>query len=188
MKPTNHITFKEWAVVCEALAAGAQTLFLRKGGINEGRDGFRISHGEFWLYPTQFHQGTDALTSSAMPYWERVRDHPPLENRVSIRLYAEVADVYEVTDLDHLLPLKGHHILADETVEQRFYYRQPGLFVIVARIYRLPSPVVVTETTTMAGCKSWVEMPAELSTDELTPVLGEEAFSARRKVVESLLV
>ena len=52
MEPVNQIAFKEWAVVCAALASGQQSLILRKGGIHEGRDGFRVAHREFWLFPT----------------------------------------------------------------------------------------------------------------------------------------
>jgi hypothetical protein len=47
MPDSCSIAFKEWAAVCEALAAGRQTIILRKGGIQEGREGFRVQHGEF---------------------------------------------------------------------------------------------------------------------------------------------
>ena len=50
------IAFKEWAVVCRALAEGRQALILRKGGIAEGRDGFGFRHSEFFLFPTFFHE------------------------------------------------------------------------------------------------------------------------------------
>jgi hypothetical protein len=61
----NRFAFKEWAAVCTALAAGKQSLIVRKGGIHEGRDGFRVEHGEFWLYPTQFHQKPAATGRAA---------------------------------------------------------------------------------------------------------------------------
>src|ERR1700722_13719814 len=38
MQSVNRFAFKEWAVTCQALAAGRQSLLLRKGGIHE-RDG-----------------------------------------------------------------------------------------------------------------------------------------------------
>jgi hypothetical protein len=37
-----RIAFKEWAVVVDALGRGEQILTLRKGGISEGRGGFRL--------------------------------------------------------------------------------------------------------------------------------------------------
>jgi hypothetical protein len=36
----KSVGFKEWALVCEALGRGEQTIILRKGGIAEGRGGF----------------------------------------------------------------------------------------------------------------------------------------------------
>ena len=49
MQTTNNVAFKEWAVVCAALASGRQTIILRKGGMEEGRDGFRVEHGALVL-------------------------------------------------------------------------------------------------------------------------------------------
>ena len=48
--------FKEWALVCDALGRGEQSIILRKGGIAEGRTGFRFQHDEFLLFPTLFHE------------------------------------------------------------------------------------------------------------------------------------
>ena len=39
--------FKEWAVICRALAAGDQSIILRKGGIDENDDSFRVEHTRF---------------------------------------------------------------------------------------------------------------------------------------------
>ena len=46
----ESIGFKEWAVVCEALGSGRQSIILRKGGIAEGREGFSFKHREFFLF------------------------------------------------------------------------------------------------------------------------------------------
>src|SRR5512138_2779668 len=48
--------FKEWAIVVDALGRGEQILILRKGGIAEGRGGFRPEHTRFLLFPTAFHE------------------------------------------------------------------------------------------------------------------------------------
>ena len=34
--------FKEWTLICDALGRGEQSIILRKGGIAEGRAGFRF--------------------------------------------------------------------------------------------------------------------------------------------------
>ena len=48
--------FKEWAVICRALAEGRQALILRKGGIAEAGGRFEVEHTRFWLFPTYTHQ------------------------------------------------------------------------------------------------------------------------------------
>ena len=57
--------FKEWAVIVEALGQGEQIVILRKGGIAEGRDGFRAEHERFWLFPTRFHQQAECVAPDA---------------------------------------------------------------------------------------------------------------------------
>src|SRR5688572_22380068 len=68
--------FKEWALICEALGHGEQSVILRKGGIAEGRAGFRFAHPEFWLFPTLFHEQAAKLkvppgTSLPLPRADR---------------------------------------------------------------------------------------------------------------------
>ena len=43
---------KEWAVVCRALEEGRQIVLLRKGGILEYRQSFKVKHDRFLLFPT----------------------------------------------------------------------------------------------------------------------------------------
>ena len=50
------VAFKEWAVICRALAAGRQAVILRKGGISESGGEFRPEHERFLLLPTHFHE------------------------------------------------------------------------------------------------------------------------------------
>ena len=50
-----------------ALAAGRQSLILRKGGIDEGPGGFLPEHPAFWLYPTRVHQAEQGLKPEARP-------------------------------------------------------------------------------------------------------------------------
>src|SRR5688572_12023215 len=56
LRQLTMFAFKEWTLVCDALARGAQSLIIRKGGIAEGREGFRFKHSEFLLFPTLFHE------------------------------------------------------------------------------------------------------------------------------------
>ena len=186
-----QIAFKEWAAVCEALAAGRQTIILRKGGIHEGRDGFRVQHQRFWLYPTNFHQAAEALSPDAGDFVKRALAGTKPGTGVSapatipVRLFAEVAAIHELATESAALNLAGHHIWSEATVRQRFHYKRPGLFLLVVRGYTLPQPVEVAQSDEMAGCKSWVTLPDPLSTASLSPVLTEEQFSAVSTAIAS---
>mgnify|MGYP003343766761 CR=1 FL=1 len=59
------VAFKEWAVICAELAAGRQSVILRKGGISEGAGGFRVEHPAFLLFPTLYHQQREKVLPAA---------------------------------------------------------------------------------------------------------------------------
>ena len=61
------MAFKEWALVCEALGSGNQSLLLRKGGIAEGKKGFGFEHQDFFLFPTWFHGQLEKMRSAYAP-------------------------------------------------------------------------------------------------------------------------
>src|SRR5262249_49246633 len=149
---------------------------LRKGGIEEGREGFCVKHREFWLLPTQFHQDASQLKADARQLLDEVQSQKSPTEEFLIDLYAVVEAVFEIHDLATLDRLAGEHILSAETVHQRFDYRHPGLFVLAARIYRIPSPHDVHNSPYIAGCKSWVDLPQPLSTLGAAPVLENDAF------------
>ena len=176
----TNIAFKEWGVICAALGSGKQTLILRKGGIHEGRTGFRVAHREFWLLPTQFHAAPEALVPEAQALFPEVTVRP---GEFAIRQFAVVEEVLELHREEQALALQGLHLWSEETVKARFAYKQPGLFLLVTRIHQTQRELRVLETPHMAGCKSWVELPEAIDTLELTPVLSDDAF---RHAVEAI--
>lgn len=184
---SSDIAFKEWAVVCEALGAGAQIAVFRKGGIHEGSAGFRVDHRAFWLFPTYLHQSSDQIADFAQPLLQRTLDARPAENMIPLQFWAEVQEVVELDD-ENLLPrLNDEHIYSHRTLEERFHYRRPGLFVLPVRIYRLPSPVLLPDSPHFTGCRSWVDLPDALSTAEAAPVLSDEEFAERFKKLQRAL-
>lgn len=186
MQPQNQFAFKEWAVVCEALASGRQTLILRKGGIHEGREGFRVEHREFWLFPTGFHQRRDEVIQDAWLLLDELQSRGEPHGH-PLDLYAVVEDVQQVLDRSALARLSGRHVWSESTVEQRFHYRTPGLFALTVRMYRRPTPFEIADSPHFAGCKSWVDLPAALPTSELQPVLDEATFDRQRREIQQLL-
>lgn len=187
MQQTNPMAFKEWGVISRALTDGLQSIIIRKGGIHEGRDGFRVAHPEFWLFPTYLHESPDQLVPEAAALLDQTLAERPTDGLHHLPGYAEVCDVYEVTELPKLLQLAGQHLWSADTLDQRFHYRQPGVFVLVTRIYRQPRPPAIPDSPHFAGCRSWVELPEELPTAELVPVLSDAQFAEQRQAVARVL-
>uniref|UniRef100_A0A7C4LN01 DUF1802 family protein n=1 Tax=Schlesneria paludicola TaxID=360056 RepID=A0A7C4LN01_9PLAN len=172
MLSENRFAFKEWASVCAALAAGRQCLILRKGGLHEPRGGFRVEQDEFWLFPTHFHQQPEALIDGARVFHEQAQRECPAAGTIALQLYAVVEHSHEINDAALLSRLTGLHIWSERTVHDRFHYRRPGLCALVVRVYRRPAPYVLPDSPHFAGCRSWVDLPTELSTEGLQPVLA----------------
>jgi hypothetical protein len=177
---------KEWALICRALETGLQTLLLRKGGIREGAGGFQPEHQRFWLYPTQFHQGAEQLEPAFAPLLNEVE--VPSQGLVPLRLFAAVESVTYLDQLESALALQGLHGWSEDVIKQRFVYRQTGLYLFVLRVFRSELVHTVEESAAMAGCKSWVGLPAPLPTGVLTPVLNDGEWQAMSQAIDAKLL
>lgn len=179
--------FKEWAVICQALAEGRQALILRKGGIAEAAGEFRLEHTRFWLYPTYVHQQRAGIKPEALPLLQQVEAQRPPAGVIRLTHFAEVAAIYDLHDMVGALAIRGLHLWSDETVHARFVYRRPGLYVLLVRIYCAPQPQELPETAAYAGCRSWVKLEQPLPTEGATPVLDVEKFADLHRRLEQLL-
>jgi len=167
------IGFKEWAVVCEALGDGRQTVILRKGGIAEGREGFRFQHPDFFLMPTGFHE---QVAKTRLPAATPLPAPPAGAHR--IRWRATVAWTAFVDNLDTALALEPFHILSEPVIRERFDYDTTrGLHVALVRISRLSVPWEFPDAPRYGGCRSWVEIPESPGDAGLEPVLSDAAFA-----------
>ena len=175
----ERTALKEWAVLCDALAAGDVVAMVRKGGIREQRAGFSVRHERFLLYPTFFHEKAAELQP-------RFREglaasharHAPGVIRVD--LVATVAGVWAVHDLERLRAIEAEHGLAWPAVEARFHYKnRPGVQVVAVRVARLPAPVEIPEVRRYLGCVSWVALDAAVDVAGATPVLADEPMARR---------
>ena len=168
------VAFKEWAGVCAALADGRQSLILRKGGVAEDAGEFVPEHRAFWLYPTHLHEAQQGLRIERPA---RAAQVPA--NRVAIAALALVETIVYADRPEPLAALEDLHIWTGETVQKRFHYRKPGLWVLGVRVFRKVEPYTIAVTPEHAGCKTWVPLEPPLATAGLVPVL-DEAESARR--------
>ncbi len=186
MNALQH-ALKEWAVICRALAEGRQALLLRKGGIAEKGGEFEVEQRRFWLFPTFVHQQKDGIVPEAVPLLEQAEAGRPHPGFVRLTHFAEATNIYHVRELADALKLAGLHCWSQQTVQARFEYREPGLYVLAVRVHRAPLAFVVPDTAEYAGCRSWVELERELPTEGATPVLGEEAFAEVLRKLEGML-
>jgi hypothetical protein len=172
----ESVGLKEWAIVCEAMGRGEQSVMLRKGGIAEGRAGFAFRHSEFFLFPTFFHEqlGRTRLTDAEIPQ-ER-------EGEIEIRFFARVVAVKEITSWKMAAVLQPLHILQQSVVRERFDYDdRPGLHVALVRAFRLEPSWTFPNLARYGGCRSWVSLPECPEATHFEPVLTDQEHA---KLVE----
>jgi hypothetical protein len=179
--------FKEWAVICAALAQGKQSLILRKGGIAEDGGQFQVEEPRFWLFPTYTHQQQTGIRAEAVPLLADVERAKPPPGIVRLSHWAEVTGIYHIHDELPALLIGHLHLWSDETVRKRFTYRSPGLFVLAARVYQAAQPTEFVDTPAYQGCKSWVHLEKALPTEGSTPVLSDERYTNVQRQLDLLL-
>lgn len=179
--------FKEWAVICEALALGKQAIILRKGGIDEDQGEFRIQQTHFWLYPTWVHQQNVGINEETRPLLQQIETRRPPAGMIHLQLWAEVTGIYRIRDLLPALLLSHLHCWSEEAVRNRFEYKTPGLNLLVVRVHRVPKAHVIAELPAYEGCRSWVELDKPLPTDGSTPVLDDASYRIVQKQLDMLL-
>ncbi len=187
MQGSSNIAFKEWAVVVDALGRGEQVLILRKGGIREQRGEFHADHHEFWLFPTQYHEAERSVIPSKRPILREMAAVAP-RDFVDIEYYVVADPVLTITDIECVKRLQGQHIWNEQVLRERFQFgREAGLHALLTRVYRRPATERLALREAYGGCKSWVELERGLSTEGLTPVLGDVEYRAHREGIVELL-
>lgn len=181
MKPTHDRAFKEWAVSCQALLDGHQTLLIRKGGIREEGNVFRIDDPEFWLMPTYEHQNAALLQPQWLPALKTIQSAPHQPGTVSLAAYAVVDTIAVANNEAQAEALAHEHIWNPTYVRMRFDFNPyDPLYLVLLRIYRLPEPLTIPMLPEYEGCKSWVTLTQSYSTLIAAPVLSDDEFTARR--------
>lgn len=169
------VGFKEWALVCEALGAGRQSVILRKGGIAEGRAGFRFEHPEFLLLPTLFHEQVSKLK---LPPETRLPQQT--SGRHEIRFRVQVEWTRELTDWEQIQRLDRFHLWTEQTVRDRFLYDgKEAVSLAFVRVFQLSEPLVFPDEPRYGGCRSWVELPEVPEGTVFEPVLDEKTHRQR---------
>jgi hypothetical protein len=174
--------FKEWAIVCEALGSGSQSILVRKGGIAEGREGFSFREREFYLFPTWHHE---QLGKTQLPGGSTLPLHT--ESEIEIRYVACVEWTGLVTDWDAVRALASLHILSEAAVRKRFEYEgREGVHIAFVRAFRLDPPCRIANEKRYGGCRSWVDLP-DFTGCAMVSVLTDEEHARRAEAVRRIL-
>jgi hypothetical protein len=183
-----RVAFKEWAVIVDALGQGGQIVILRKGGISEGRGGFKPEHSEFLLFPTLFHQQRESVLPSAQIRYDQIAPGFPPSDRLRLEYFAKVIAVQRLDSLETAKRLRGQHIWRDEVIAERFDWgRDKTIHAMAVRVFRLPSVIELPMLPAYGGCKSWIELDRDISTDASVPVLTNDAFTSKLKLLLDVL-
>jgi len=169
---------KEWAVICQLLASGWQSVILRKGGLADAGPGFEVKQ-RFWLLPTWLHQQQQGVAPAALPVLERVLRSQPAAGTLVLSHFAEAIETRPLHTEAEVRALGGLHFWTEDTVLRRFHYREPGLSAIVVRVHAVSTPRVVPDLAAYAGCRSWVELEEDLPCLDAVPVLSDAEFALR---------
>ena len=176
--------FKEWTLICEALGSGAQSIIIRKGGIAEGRDGFRFKHPDFLLFPTLFHEQVAKLKLPPATELPKARE----DGQHAVSFTAHVEWTKDIADWDKVQALASFHLWTEAEIEKR--YRQDdklGVSLAFVRIYRLSQPLVFPDSPKYGGCRSWIELPDLPAGTSLVPVLDDTTHAARAAEVRGVI-
>ncbi len=178
----ESIGFKEWALVCDAIARGGQSLILRKGGIAEGRAGFAFKHAEFFLFPTWFHEQVEKTRGSAS------RIPSQREGEIEIRVFAKVELAGVVESWETALELEPFHTWQREVVRERFEYdNAAGIHVALIRAFRLSPPWIIPDLPRYGGCRSWVKLPDLPQNIAKMPVFDDAEHARRAAAIRAIV-
>ncbi len=185
------VALKEWAIVCDLLAAGRCCLVLRKGGIAEfdGPGRFRLEHERFALFPAWEHEKLEWIK----PGWlEGLRDTPveTEPSEIALKAWAEVGGAWTVPSREAFDRLDDLHPWTREQIDMRFNYKPDRpLWLLALRVHRLDEPKAIPNRDTFAGCRSWVPLDGEdaLEAEGATPTIGDASFEAVKARVEEVV-
>jgi len=183
-----RFAFKEWAVVVDALGRGGQILILRKGGISEGRGGFKMEHERFLLFPTLFHQQRESVIEAAQERYDVIAPQFPPPDKLRLEYFAEVRLARRLDSPEQAAALRGQHIWRDGVIAERFDWgKEKAIFALGVRVHRLAQAIELKMLPAYGGCKSWIELEGEIETAGAEPVLTDREFeSALGRMREAL--
>lgn len=184
---TTH-ALKEWAVAVEALEHGKMIMLLRKGGITEEGNRFKVAHQQILLYPTYEHQQPNLLQAEYATGVKPVTSgwHP---ETVRIGSWAEITDILPVSEASAVTALLPYHIWNEQFVSARLKWkpRQP-LHLLLLRTYQLSSVSEIPYRSEYGGCRSWIDLAQPIAIDGIIPVLNDEEYTKQTTQIYQIVM
>jgi hypothetical protein len=187
MKLTTTNALKEWGVAVEALEQAKTIMLLRKGGIKEEGNHFRVTYEQILLYPTYEHQQPNLLKTE---YADQVKPvtsgwHP---ETVPISSWAKITDILQVSEQSTIAALLPYHIWNEQFATERFNWkpRQP-IYVLLLRVYRLLEPLKISYHQEYGGCRSWINLVESISIEDIEAVLTDEEYSKQVREIKQVI-
>ncbi len=182
--PHMSTGFKEWTLICDALGRGEQSVILRKGGIAEGRAGFRFQHDDFLLFPTLFHEQVSKLKLPPTTPLPATRG----DEMIEVRYRVQVEWTRDVTDWEIVQRLAPFHLWQPAEIEKRFRQDDtPGVSLAFVRASRLSQPFVFPDAPAYGGCRSWVKLPDLPAAITASPAIDEAVHRERERQILTVL-
>ena len=177
MESTTTHALKEWAVAVDALEQGKTIMLLRKGGIKEEGNRFKVDRDEILLYPTYEHQQPNLLKAEYASQVKPVTSgwHP---ETVRIGSWAKITNILPASEESAVAALLPYHIWNEQFVSDRLRWkpRQP-IFVLLLRVYQLPQPQIIPYRQEYGGCRSWIDLIEPISIEGAVPVLDDSEYN-----------
>ena len=188
-----NVAFKEWAVICDTLGNGKQSLILRKGGIHEGKKGFQFEHEKFALFPTRFHEQGQSVRIDAK---ESVipKTESEIGETVPIQYWAKIDSIWNLSQWESVAALNEFHIWTEQIILERYHWdkeknEEPAISVALVRAYRFEAKLNITYEKKYGGCRSWVKVPllTEEHEDKSVPALKDSEFGELKNRIVNIL-
>ena len=187
MKSMTTHALKEWAVAVNALEEGKTILLLRKGGIKEEGNRFKIAHHQILLYPTYEHQQPELLKPN---YASEVKLVPSGWHPETIRIggWAEITEILLVSDQPAVKALLPYHIWNEQFVSDRLKWKpRVPIYLLLLRTYQLAQAQIVPYCSEYGGCKSWIDLVEAISLEGSAPVLSDAEYAQQVAAIHRIV-
>lgn len=192
-----EFALKEWAVVCELLAAGEIALLPRKGGIREwgGPGVFELEHRDFLLFPTREHEKPERIKpeflakTSARPAPSGASGCAADPDTVRLDAFARAERIWKVPSRGVFDRLDDLHPWLPPAIDMRFDYKPENpLYLVALRVHRLLAPIIIPHRPEYRGCRSWVPLLPEDRPEApgATPAMDDARFAGVLERVDSV--